>query len=135
MIIYRTKYPLLGEGAPVRTLGRVWDGGRTDTGISLLRCTVCQLTARIPHQSPPCGGDSFSVCGAQNFLFADRSRNFDRCTHFCPASSATGGAGQRGPGRSYGRYAKRSFTTAVTIPGKERHKRQAEVLVRNGCGH
>ena len=35
------------------------------------------------------------VCGARNFLFAFRSQNFDRCTRFCPNSSATGSAGQR----------------------------------------
>ncbi len=40
---------------------------------------------------------TFPVCGAQNFLFAVRSQNFDRGTRLCPALSATGGAGQRGP--------------------------------------
>ena len=42
--------------------------------------------------------EAFPVCGAQNFLFAVRSQNFDRGTRLCPALSATGGAGQRGPG-------------------------------------
>ena len=47
-----------GEGGRAKR-GRMRNGGRTNLGIGLIDGTTRQITARIPHQSPPGGGDSF----------------------------------------------------------------------------
>ena len=52
MIVYLSKHPpntlSRGEDGPK---GRERNGGRTDIGIGLLRCTTRRIAARIPH--PP----------------------------------------------------------------------------------
>ena len=45
-----------GEGAPK---GRMRDGVHQKSGIGLQQNHNCQITARIPLQSPPLGGASF----------------------------------------------------------------------------
>ena len=47
-----------GEGGRAKR-GRMRNGGRTNLGIGLIDGTTRQITARIPHQSPPGGGDSY----------------------------------------------------------------------------
>ena len=49
--------------------------------------------------APTVLGCRVSVCGARNFPFVLRSRNFDRSTHCALPSSATGGGPARGQTR------------------------------------
>ena len=62
------------------------DGFESDSNIKQKREAEASLFYLVP----------VSVCGARNFLFAERSRNFDRCTRCALAASATGGARARG---------------------------------------
>ena len=40
-----------GEGAPVRTLGRMRDGVQLLYAVGLQQMRNCKITARVPHQS------------------------------------------------------------------------------------
>jgi hypothetical protein len=48
----------------------MWNGEMLETGVGLLHRNNHEITARIPHQSPPKGGDSFSPGEAMLRRFA-----------------------------------------------------------------